>query len=119
MPGFIEQMVIETIETYDRMADEYRKKADALRAEWQSLQVDKPTEQQVDSDGWIEWAGGVDSSPVADGTLTQVRLRSGIQLESRRPAWWRWWHEVQGDVGYMHDIVAYKIVKEKETPATS
>lgn len=106
MLGFIEQMVIETIETYDRMADEYRKKADALRAEWQSLQVDKPAEQRVDPDGWIEWTGG--DCPVDGRAVVYVKYRDG-GISTSIAACFGWQRRCNDD----GDIVAYKIVKEE------
>ncbi|MBO15574.1 MAG: hypothetical protein CME87_08830 [Herbaspirillum sp.] len=63
---------------------------------------------EPDADGWIEWKGG--ECPVPDSTIVKVRFRSND--ESARPCradWHAWDH-----VGARSDIIAYRVVKEKE-----
>ncbi len=60
---------------------------------------------------WIEWKGG--ECPVNENTLVQVRLNDGCDLpfppKGFRAGAFRW--SKRNSLG---DIIAYRIVKEKE-----
>lgn len=73
---------------------------------------------QPSADGWIPWAGG--ECPVANGTLVDVRYRSGREnyelpaneIDDRfsNDASYCFWHHD----GMGNDIVAYRVVKEAQ-----
>jgi len=69
-------------------------------------QQEKQAEQQVDTDGWIEWKGG--ECPVADGlAVTEVKFRSGDVVKAFADTWW-WGHSGDED-----DIIAYRVVEQE------
>lgn len=103
MSSLIEKLVFDAIDEYERLAAENKRLAEALRVEWQSLQVDQPVDQSVDSDGWIEWAGG--KCPVSGLTYVSVRFRGGDDDAGGEARVWRWDH-----AGVPYDIVAYKVI---------
>lgn len=56
-------------------------------------------------DGWIAWNGG--DCPVADGTKTEMKFRTGVVAVDSNPEEWKWAHSGQDG-----DIIAYRIVKD-------
>lgn len=108
MSSLIEKLVFDAIDEYERLAAENKRLAEALRAEWQSLQVDQPVDQSVDPDGWIEWTGG--ECPVAEGTPVEARLRNGDESYREDGMWFRWRWVESDHPYYATDIVAYKVV---------
>ena len=64
-----------------------------------------------DADGWIEWRGGI-KSPVGNGVLVDVRLRSGLCYEAKLlddASWSATW----GDA----NITAYRLHKQEQVEA--
>lgn len=60
---------------------------------------------------WIEWNGGYfRDRPTQDNARIQVRYRDGSETAPvTRPVSYDWSHD-----GSAHDIIAYRIIKEKE-----
>ncbi|MAF05937.1 MULTISPECIES: hypothetical protein [unclassified Herbaspirillum] len=58
---------------------------------------------------WIEWKGG--ECPVDGETIVQVGFRDGIEMQGERADFWDWSHARRRSFA---DIVAYRVVKEKE-----
>lgn len=60
------------------------------------------------SDDWIEWRGG--ERPVSADTIVDVRLRTGVHMESRALKR-RWTHTVDShDEARLYDIMAYRVI---------
>lgn len=92
--------------------DRYRVKPEQPAAEQQAT---------PDADGWIPWAGG--ERPVDSETIVEVRHRNGMTGSS--PASWFAWNYETNFKACGHeirhndcDIVAYRVVKAAEQPAT-
>lgn len=103
MISLIEQLVVDTIEEYERWAGEYSRKAEALRAEWAALNrpVDRSVDSSADPDGWIEWSGG----PIPLPFEKKVRIRwldgtEGVGFAGQV----RWSHS-----GVPSDVIAYRV----------
>ena len=73
---------------------------DFVTGEWRRIAA----APAADSDGWIEWHGGV--RPVARGIRVECRFRNGRQNGPSTADNWRWHWKEDG-----YDIVAYRIVK--------
>ena len=61
-----------------------------------------------DADGWIEWKGGI-KSPVGDGVLVDVKLRSGRSYEAKL-LYDASWSATWGDAS----IIAYRLHKPEQ-----
>ena len=74
-------------------------------------QQEKQAEQQVDTDGWIEWKGG--ECPVDGGVMVETIWSDGDIISNRARK--LGWHHSQREV----NIISYRVVEQERDPNQS